>query len=368
MTSINSSEQSNQTTGPTTFLTVQALRAVAALMVVVFHSLEVWGDRIDAHAPFVDWENGAAGVDIFFVISGFVMIVAARRLVDMPEGWLTFLRHRVVRIVPLYWLLTSLKVAAVLLLPWLAMRTSMDFGFIAGSYLFLPVIDQAGNFRPLIPMGWTLTYEMLFYAIFAAALALRIDVLRVIVPGLGVIALLGLLRDASWPSWTILFSTIVLEFIFGVMLAKATLKGFRLSPRAALLTLAIGVIGVLALPMISANMRVVMWGIPAFGVVAGAVSLEPIVARRLPRWLLSLGDASYSIYLSHGFLIPVMVLIIGRTLPINIATQFVAISLCLFGSAALGWLLYGWVEHPMLKAIRRRKRSTDLAQSPAVAT
>lgn len=350
---------------PATFLTIQALRAVAALMVVVFHALELWGDRIDPSAPGVDWENGAAGVDIFFVISGFVMIVASRRLIDKPNGWIEFLRHRVARIVPLYWLLTTAKLAAVMILPALAIRTSLDPGFIAGSYLFMPVIDHAGNFRPLIPMGWTLTYEFLFYLLFAAALAIRADILRVVIPGLGIIAALALFRQASWPAWTVLFSTIVLEFIFGVVLAKLTLAGHRLQPRAAVALVTAGVVAIMALPMVSSNWRVVMWGIPAFAIVAGAVSLERIVADRLPNWLLSLGDASYSIYLGHGFVVPVCVLIVGKMLPGSFVAEVSAVLLCLFGGAALGWLLHGPIEQPIIRFFRSRQKLRPLIATPA---
>src|SRR5260370_40121044 len=98
------------------------------------------------------------------------------------------------------------------------------------SYLFLPVTDSAGHFRPVLPVGWTLTYEFLFYLLFAAALAMRVDVLRIIIPGLGLTAVPALVRTEAWPAWTILFDTIIVEFVFGVLLAKWTLKGFRLPP------------------------------------------------------------------------------------------------------------------------------------------
>jgi exopolysaccharide production protein ExoZ len=94
---------------PANFLTIQALRAVAALLVVLLHAFETWGERVDPAAPGVNWDNGAAGVDIFFIISGFVMVISSRRLVDQAGAWLIFLRHRVVRIVPLYWLLTKTR-------------------------------------------------------------------------------------------------------------------------------------------------------------------------------------------------------------------------------------------------------------------
>lgn len=188
---------------PANFLTVQALRVVAALLVVLLHAFETWGERVDPAAPGVNWDNGAAGVDIFFIISGFVMVISSRRLVDQAGAWLIFLRHRVVRIVPLYWLLTTVKILAVVALAGVVLRTGLDFNFVAGSYLFLPVTDSAGHFRPVLPVGWTLTYEFLFYLLFAAALAMRVDVLRVIIPGPGLIAITALARTEEfvriWP-------------------------------------------------------------------------------------------------------------------------------------------------------------------------
>lgn len=352
-------------TAPSTFLTVQALRAFAALLVVLFHALEMWGERINPKGLGADWGNGAAGVDIFFVISGFVMIVSSRRLVGKAGAAANFLRNRIVRIVPLYWLLTTLKIAAVLLLPAFAVRTSLDPNFIFGSYLFLPVIDHAGHFRPVIPVGWTLTYEFIFYALFALALAVRTDVLRVVVPALGAFAALALLRQDTWPVWTILFSTLVLEFIFGVLLAKWALAGHRLPPIAAAALFVAGLCAILMLPAEADNARVLIWGLPAFAIVAGAVSLEPLIGKLLPRWLLSLGDASYSIYLGHGFVLPAVVIAVGKTLPHHLADELFAISLCFLASMAIGWLLYAGVEQPMLRAFRSRSSAQTLAPQPA---
>jgi len=131
---------------------------------------------------------------------------------------------------------------------------------VAGSYLFLPVTDSAGHFRPVLPVGWTLTYEFLFYLLFAAALAMRVDALRVVIPGLGLIAIAALARTEAWPAWTILFDTIVVEFVFGVMLAKWTLRGFRLPPAIAGAFILFGFGLILIVPMISENARVLTWG------------------------------------------------------------------------------------------------------------
>jgi exopolysaccharide production protein ExoZ len=291
------------------------------LLVVLLHAFETWGERVDPAAPGVSWDNGASGVDIFFIISGFVMVISSRRLVDRPGAWLIFLRHRVVRIVPLYWLLTTAKIVAVMVLGGVVLRTSLNFSFIAGSYLFLPVIDSAGHFRPVLPVGWTLTYEFLFYLLFAAALAMRVDVLRIVIPGLCLIAIAALVRTEAWSPWTILFDTIVVEFVFGVMLAKWTLWGLRVPPAIAGVFILFGFGLILIVPLVSENARVLTWGIPAFAIVAGAVSLEPVVAPALPRWLLTLGDASYSIYLSHGFVLPAFGILVSRIVSPGVWTE-----------------------------------------------
>jgi exopolysaccharide production protein ExoZ len=339
---------------PANFLTIQALRAVAALLVVLLHAFETWGERVDPAAPGVNWENGAAGVDIFFIISGFVMVISSRRLVDQAGAWLIFLRHRIVRIVPLYWLLTTVKILAVVVLGSVVLRTSLDFNFVAGSYLFLPVTDSAGHFRPVLPVGWTLTYEFLFYLLFAVALAMRVDTLRVVVPGLGLIAVAALARTDAWPAWTILFDTLVVEFVFGVVLAKWTLKGFRLPPAIAGGLVLAGFASILILPMISENTRVLTWGIPAFAIVAGAVSLEPLVAQTLPRWILALGDASYSIYLSHGFVVPALMLTVGSMVSPGRGAEVLTVVLCISVSSIAGWILYFLIESPITRALKRK--------------
>lgn len=334
-----------------TFLTVQALRAVAALMVVAYHAFDMWALRVGAGGS---WTNGAAGVDIFFVISGFVMVVSSRRLADEPHAGRTFLRQRVVRIVPLYWLLTTLKLVLVFVFAGLALRSNLDLDYVLRSYLFLPVVDSVGHFRPLLPVGWTLTYEFLFYGLFALALVLRIEVLRVLIPAFAVIGALALLRHGGWPEWTILFSTIVFEFLFGVVLAKLTLRGWSLPSVFAVGAIVVGVVLIMTLPSGSENLRVVTWGLPALAIVAGAVSLERKIAGRLPAWLLKLGDASYSIYLVHGFVLPIIGIAIARLHWNGYVAQTATVVACLIAGALAGWLTYVCVERPMLSLMKRR--------------
>jgi peptidoglycan/LPS O-acetylase OafA/YrhL len=267
---------------------------------------------------------------------------------------MTFMRHRIVRIVPLYWLLTTFKLVLVLLFSGLALRSSLDLDFVVKSYLFLPLVDSAGHFRPLLPVGWTLTYEFLFYVLFALALGLRVDVLQVLVPAFALIVVLALLRTETWPAWTILFSTIIVEFLFGVMLARLTLQGWSLSPALAASATLFGAALILFVPEGSENLRTLSWGVPALAIVAGAVSLEPRIAGALPQWLLTLGDASYSIYLAHGFALPAVgVGIMALHWTGGTAQAFTVVACLVVGSIA-GWLVYVLVERPILFWMRRR--------------
>ena len=165
------------------------------------------------------------------------------------------------------------------------------------------------------------------------------------------------MRGDLWPAWTILFDTIVVEFVFGVALGKWTLRGFRLPPMIAGGLALAGLASIIILPMVSENIRVLTWGIPAFAIVAGVVSLEPLVASALPRWLLSLGDASYSIYLSHGFVLPALGLLVGRLASSGLSTEGLTIILCLLLSSLTGWVVFILIEYPMLRAFRRASRS-----------
>jgi exopolysaccharide production protein ExoZ len=336
------------------FRTIQALRAIAALLVVVYHAFDMWGGRIDSSAPGVGWTNGAAGVDIFFIISGFVMVVSSRRIISQPHAWWTFIQDRIVRIVPLYWLLTTAKLLIVFFFADLALRSSLDFDFVAQSYLFFPVVDGAGHFRPLLPVGWTLTYEFLFYALFALALGLRVDALRVLIPGLGLFVFVALFRTESWPAWTILFNTIVIEFIFGVMLAKVALRAWLPSTVVAVCLLTVGSALILIVPESSEKLRALTWGVPALAIVASAVSLESRLAAALPRWLLMLGDASYSIYLTHGFVLPVLGLLFVYFHWTGLPAEALMVLGSLVASSMVGTAVYTFLEKPVMGSLKRR--------------
>lgn len=349
--------------GRTDLLTIQALRGIAALLVVAYHAVLLWTAKFTGSNAEL-WVNGSAGVDVFFVISGLVMVLSAGRLASSADAGLVFLRHRVMRIVPFYWLMTTAKIAAMLAMPQLVMRTQLSWAYVLGSYALLPVHDANGDFKPVLPVGWTLTYEMFFYLLLALALCLRQPILRVAGPVLGVAYLVAALRQPSWPEAADFANPIVLEFLYGVMIALALRGGRRLPMGIAALSLACGTALIVTVPAVSSLVRPFAWGLPAAMMVAGAVALEPVLARRLPRWLLACGDGSYAIYLTHGFVVPVVGIAVLRLGASGGASLAAVVAASLAASAAVGWAAHVVLERPMLALFRRQPLPAPFTRSP----
>ena len=344
---------------------VQALRAIAALAVVAGHSTDYLLLVNGAVPGPLRWVHGPAGVDIFFVISGFVMMLSAGRLRELPHPGRVFLWRRVLRILPLYWLL---KLVAITAHPGLSVHGRPSAGNVTASLLFVPSLNAEGLIRPLIPLGWTLSFEMLFYLIFAVALSVRGGWLRVLVPAICALAGIGAMRSETWPAWTSLADPIVLEFLAGVGVAGLVLRGDVMRGAKAAGLLVMGFAGLVLLVPSAANplLRPLVWGVPAAAIVLGAAGLEAQWGRRVPGWLLLLGSASYSIYLVQTFVFPVVHAVFARRglefvhgRPIEAGVIMMAMSLVATSAAGVGTYLV--VERPMTQLLKARLGAVRIA-------
>jgi len=336
---------------------IQYLRGVAAMMVVVFH-LQGPLSRFGVKG---DWPLAlASGVDIFFVVSGFIMWTTTWQGRVTPGA---FLRRRLVRIVPLYWFLTLCAVAVALVGKGGAAWASITLEHLVKSLLFVPSLSPVTHeMEPVLIPGWTLNYEMLFYLLFGASLLLETRFRAVAVSA--ILVCLVLAHPLAPQEQGILgFYTkgIMLEFAFGLMIGQAYTSGMRLSRAAAVIALAIGALGIAA-SVFAFSSRVLGLGVPAALIVLGAVMRER--AAPLPRFglLHHLGDASYSIYLSHGMVLSAFTFAWQR-----MGFGFPGVAIPLFASLALilvclvGLGLYRWVERPFIAAFRDARSKPALA-------
>ena len=370
---------------------VQVLRAVAAAMVVVHHARHEagllaargTGPALDP-ATLLPWW---AGVDLFFVISGFVIVAASGPLFRAPGGRARFLAHRVARVVPLYWLTTALYLALALMRPDLlgeAGALGRDPGYVAASFAFWPVARPDASVQPLYGLGWTLNYEMFFYALFVlglgfgrrgavawlcAALALLVA-LRLSLPGIG-------LPLAFWAD------PIVLEFALGATLALARGEGLRLGPGTRLALAVLGVLGLALAAHVLAGgaeaagfARPLLAGVPAALLVAAA-GLGPARDTGAPtalptalRGLAILGDASYALYLVHPFALRLVhegLIRLGWAAALH---PWGSVALMLAAGVAAALALHRLVEAPLSLAVRRvldpgtRQKNVRVAPAP----
>jgi peptidoglycan/LPS O-acetylase OafA/YrhL len=256
-----------------------------------------------------------------------------------------FVVRRLRRLVPLYWTLTAVKLAIGLAWPATLAAARPGAWNMVASFLFIPARDGAGLVRPLLGVGWTLQFEMLFYLLFAAALALRRPPFRVVLPILAVLTCVGFWRGADWPAPLSLANGLVAEFGVGMILAGAAPRLARRVPSVGWLLVAVGAV-LLAVAPSGGPWRFVCWGLPAAGIVAGALVLEAPWRGRLPGLALVLGDASYAIYLVHPFLVPVVVLALrGMPMPVVVGASLV-------GCGLAGWAVHRWFDQKMQAWLR----------------
>lgn len=333
---------------------IQILRFAAAMLVAVMHLTQAYSIYISGEGGGRYWSQGSAGVDIFFVISGLVMGLstpapAATAAARWQQARI-FAGRRLLRVVPLYWFYTLLKVALVLAMPALAQRYTLAPGHFMASLFFVPAVSPWGLVQPTLPVGWTLNFEMLFYALFALAIALGTPRLVFVLLSFGLIYL----GQAWLPDSVVLGfwgQSLLFEFVLGLGIAMAWRRLRQNVPEAGLLALVLGGVLMFGLPWQPSDDRLGSWGLAAALIVAGAVWLEPWT-QRLPaaRALGFLGDASYSIYLSHTFVVPASMQ----------AARYLGWqnSVLLLPGAALlvvltGCLSHLWLERPMTRALKR---------------
>ncbi len=300
---------------------IQILRFVAAAMVVCLHA------NPSLHV-------GAAGVDIFFVISGFII---ANIATSKEPG--QFLADRVRRVYPIY-LLSSIPYA------WFVIAAhGVDWQRLAATATLWPVYGDYVS--PYLRQGWSLCFEMLFYS--ATALVLwRPALLKIVVAIYA--AALALAFATGWPLFQFIGNPIILEFGMGVLIARLP----RSSKANGAAAITVGVLLLIAsvpssghrflmesLVDLSAPERSIVWGVPAALIVFGAIQLEGSLRGRVSRFFAYLGDASYSTYLIHVFALAAFSAILWWPL----AT---------IAAIGVGVIQYRYVEQPLLRLLKKR--------------
>ena len=348
-------------------ISIQLLRALAAGLVLVGHALHdsnfIAAKTGQAELPqhFMDF---GFGVDIFFVISGFIMLYTTAGKFGTPGAMRQFLIRRLQRIAPLYWLMTTALIVGAFIAPKLLNVPIEGWRTIVESYLFIPGLRANGEVRPILALGWTLNYEMFFYVLFAGCLLFPLKRGLLLLTGFFVcFVAAGVLFQMPTTALTFWSDSIIFEFLFGVGIALLFRNKIRLSgPAAIAIFIAGAVLAVCLGPLWGVSHvlpRFVTAGIPAALIVFAAACGPRMSASRVVAPLVLIGDASYSLYLSHPFVIrPLRNL--WMMLPVQMPVWGYVMACCvaaIVGAIAVYWL----IERPLIRLFKRRERRRDLS-------
>lgn len=337
------------------------------MLVVLFHAAQIWRDMTGHAGMTAIWDRGWAGVDLFFVISGFVMVwVAAERSSGVASAG-RFLFDRATRIYPLWWVFCALMALYFLITygqPAAPDRYTGNGAILAfvQSIALWPTGDL-----PVLTVGWTLTFELAFYALFALLLLLpsrwRMPALLVWGAGLAAIWVTNANPPALPDSWVgILANPLCLEFVFGACVAWV-IRHVRLSRTVGVICLYVGgmaFVGVMisgealgGLPDIRS--RILSFGLSAAILVMGVVVVEKHGGLNVPPSLRALGDASYTLYLSHLLVLLALKRIVEPFGLFNHDSVAAMMSFMAFGlivSVIASIIGYKLLERPLLRLSR----------------
>lgn len=337
---------------------LQCLRGLAALAVVLFHlrGVEIkylQGPMVlDALARYAD-----AGVDLFFVVSGFVMTtIAAGRYAKVGESE-RFLVKRAWRVLPMYWIFTTLVVVLMAMIPSLV-NSSYAGQSVLASYLLIP-----HGQLPVLTVGWTLVHEMYFYAVFAGIIAFvpeRMVPAVLLLWAALIAAAAGIAPMPGTPAHTLAVNPLTYEFIAGALLGlywrhiPAWMAWPLLAAGAATAIVAAATLPESGPATISVGTRVVCFGSASVLLLAGAIRLEANGGLHAPRWLSLLGDSSYSLYLTHIFVISAAGRAWAWYLPApGWAGHLGFVVLTTLACCVVGYVVHIWLERPLLALPRR---------------
>lgn len=328
---------------------IQIMRGIASILVVLLH-ISIKGAQY-GNGALKGFSIGGSGVDLFFIISGYIMCVStASRLLTSYQ----FILLRIKRIMPLYWLVTTVGLAIYLYNPKLV-NTSGGETSIWASYVLFPNGKKFLNSN-----GWTLSYEFFFYFIFAVTIhkgtykALQVSSII-----LSILAVIGLCANYDGILFNFSTNILYLEFVFGMgCFYFFNRKTVRLDPKYGIVFCLLGSL-LLVLEAFykvpdQEKWRGFFWGIPMLSIFIGLLSLEHLIQRSrsvVRDLLLEIGNSSYSLYLVHPFVLSGTAMGLKHFGMASNPWLFAIILLTL--SVVIGHLVYLYIERPLTSLIKR---------------
>lgn len=342
------------------FYSIQYMRFIAAFLVLIYHVpispklVEGWAATIQHAKGFF----GPVGVDLFFIISGFVM---CHNMITTKISGTSFFVRRVTRIVPLYWAVTLIHFFMPEFFKVFDDKLGMAELFKSLFFIAAPYpASETGEYYPVYSPGWTINYEMFFYLLLGLILFAFKNESRekLVYYCCGLLCILAAAGHLFNTQGFLRFytSSILLEFVLGMIIGLCVVRLLLLPKSFAILFILLGIVSLAIYPnlgSITEQNRFFFWGVPSALIIYGMVSLENHSSFTKLPFMKFLGDISYAIYLTHFFIIGVLMTAFNLLgLPFNGIWMIIYIGLGLTLSVGFGGAVYHYVEVPILRKLR----------------
>src|SRR4028119_553932 len=340
---------------------LQLYRGIGALLVVMFHLNQMSTERLNQVTFFNLFYSGWSGVDYFFVLSGFIMVYVHRSAIGKQDQLKSFLVKRAVRIYPIYWIITLTVLCLFLVIPGIANNQDLSLGHVIVSLLLIPQKDPHFKDKFILEVGWTLTYEIYFYLLFSLAIWLKPKHSVPILSGWLLVTILHYRKIVKFPQdffWLeTVFGEMNLELVLGCLAAYIVIKYNNKIGKYRWILFGIANLGYVILEILGARGNI-GGRIPTFGVLAAlliiaATSIDLKDSPKIPYVLIFLGDASYSIFLTHMPVISAITKILQNANLGKYYDGFFAPALVAVFAVVFGCIFYSLIEKPLTIFLRR---------------
>lgn len=345
------------------FWNLQIMRGFAAIIVVIAHANLMVDSNLFNGWFIIGW----CGVDFFFVLSGFIIYYTNHSSIGYRNKFFPYIKKRLIRIYPIYWLYTIIVVGLNFIVLSLFGKNfitwiDLDFSGTMQSIILYPT-NILINQMPILPVAWTLSYEMLFYIMFALLIVLPLRVSITLIClwiGLIIANIIGIIAPTN-PAYYVFTNGKNIEFFAGCFIAHLTLYKTNYSNKHPLLAITLG-LALLWLGWLNehhkfitvANLGLIEFGFPFALITFGMAALDKTQHNdskgRIKKILIYLGDASYSIYLVHFIVIIIVKNFLFKFTTIN---SLVSFFLAIIISIVVGCSGYSFLEKPILRWIRK---------------
>lgn len=343
------------------FRSIQILRAVAVWFVVFHHIKQIiFSDAIGISLINEIAHKGAAGVDLFFVISGFIIY---QSIYSKEISAAQFAINRAIRIIPAYWLFTGIAALLALCFDGLMYVTTINPELLMRSFFFIPTErSDLTVYIPFLTVGWTLNYEVFFYLLSSLVLLISRDKYIILIS-----SLIFFSNESLKPfmSQMPFFSNgMMLEFLLGIFIAYFHKNGLfnNIRPRLLIITSACSFLFIFNRPEDHDALYI---GLPSAVIVASFIGLEPFIKKtKTVNFIVRLGDYSYSTYLCHVIIICTLLYILKGSSHAKYTTSL----LCIPFIILISYVSYKYIEKPignLLKTLLKGSNAVKNKYPPA---